>query len=138
MAYWLLKTDPSLYSIADLMQDERTIWDGVRNSQALIYLRAMHNGDRVLIYHSGDEPAVVGVGTIEGEPYPDPEETDPKLVVVNVRGDKQAARPLPLAKIKAEPLFANMALVRQPRLSVMPVTPAEWQRLTEMADLVGA
>ncbi len=136
MAYWLLKTEPSTYSFSDLQRDGRTTWDGVRNAQALIHLRAMHGDDRVLIYHSGDERAVAGLATIEGEPRPDPQAGDPKLVVVDVRADAPVAKPVTLAAIKADPAFEGMALVRQPRLSVMPVTEAQWQRLLELAGIV--
>jgi predicted RNA-binding protein with PUA-like domain len=134
MAYWLLKTEPSTYSFKDLQRDGRTVWDGVRNAQALIHLRAMHGGDRALIYHSGDERAVVGLATIEGEPYPDPQAGDPKLVVVDVRADKPLPKAVPLAAIKADAAFEGMALVRQPRLSVMPVTEAQWQRLLDQGS----
>ena len=135
MAYWLLKSDPHIYSFDNLVEDERTIWDGVKNAQALLYIRAMHDEDRVLIYHSGDEPTIVGIGTIESEPYPDPEEDDPKLVVINIRADKRAASPLSLAKIKADPFFADMPLVRQPRLSIMPVTEEQWRRILDLLGL---
>lgn len=136
MAYWLLKSDPDIYGFADLVADERTIWDGVKNAQALIHLRAMHDEDRVVIYHSGGpEPSIVGIGTIESEPYPDPEADDPKLVVVNVRADRAAPAPLSLARIKVDPVFTDMALVRQPRLSVMPVTEEQWQRILELTGI---
>ncbi len=135
MAYWLLKSDPDTYSFADLVTEERTMWDGVKNAQALIHIRAMHDEDRVLIYHSGNHPSIVGVGTIESEAYPDPDEDDPKLVVVNVRADKWAATPLSLTTIKADPIFAAMPLVKQPRLSVMPVTEEQWRRIVELIGL---
>jgi predicted RNA-binding protein with PUA-like domain len=135
MAYWLLKSDPHIYSFDNLVEDERTIWDGVKNAQALLYIRAMHDEDRVLIYHSGDEPSIVGIGTIESDPYPDPEEDDPKLVVINIRADKRAASSLSLAKIKADPFFADMPLVRQPRLSIMPVTDEQWRRILDLIGL---
>ncbi len=135
MAYWLLKSDPDTYSFADLVTEERTMWDGVKNAQALIHIRAMHDEDRVLIYHSGNQPSIVGVGTIESEAYPDPDEDDPKLVVVNVRADKWAATPLSLTTIKADPIFAAMPLVKQPRLSVMPVTDEQWRRIVELIGL---
>ena len=135
MANWLLKTEPSMYSFANLVEDERTMWDGVKNSQALNYLRAMHDGDRVLIYHSGDIPAIVGTGTVEGEPYPDPEANDPKATVINVRADRAAPKMVPLSAIRGEPLFADNPLVRQPRLGVMPITDEQWRRVLEMGGL---
>ncbi len=135
MAYWLLKTEPSSYSFSDLERDGQTVWDGVRNAQALINVRAMHAGDQALIYHSGDERAVVGTARIESDPYPDPKAGDPKLVVVDVRAVRPAAEPLSLATIKGDAAFAGMALVRQPRLSVMPVSDTQWQRLIELAGI---
>lgn len=135
MRYWLLKTEPSTYSFADLQRDGRTTWDGVRNAQALIHLRAMRTGDQALIYHSGDERRVVGTATIDGEPYADPRASDTRLVVVDLRAGGGAPQPVPLAAIKADPLFADHPLVRQPRLSVMPLTPEQWQRLAVLAEL---
>lgn len=135
MAYWLLKTEPTTYSFADLQRDGRTVWDGVRNAQALIHLRAMQPGDRALIYHSGDERAVVGSAVIDSPPYPDPAAGDPKLVVVDVRVDRPAAPRVTLATIKGDAAFADMTLVRHARLSVMPVDDIHWQRLVALAGL---
>ena len=135
MAYWLLKTEPSAYSFSDLQRDGQTVWDGVRNAQALINIRAMHAGDRALLYHSGDERAVVGTAQIVSDPYPDPRAGDPKLVVVDVRAGQPVTKPVPLATIKADPAFATMALIRQPRLSVLPVTDEQWHRLLELAGI---
>src|SRR5687768_1809965 len=121
MVYWLVKTEPNSYSFGDLQRDGSTTWDGVRNAQALIHIRAMRPGDRVLIYHSGDERAVVGSGEITSEPYADPQAGDPKLAVVDIRAGAAAERAVSLATIKADPMFAEMGLVRMSRLSVMPV-----------------
>lgn len=138
MQYWLLKTEPSTYSFDDLRRDGQTVWDGVRNAQALIHLRAMRPGDQVLIYHSGNERAVVGTATIDGEPYADPRSGEPKHPVVNIRAGEPVKQPVPLATIKADQLFAAMALIRQPRLSVVPLTGTQWQRLIELAGLGAA
>ena len=135
MRYWLLKTEPSTYSFADLQRDAHTTWDGVRNAQALIHLRAMRAGDQALIYHSGDERRVVGTATIDGDPYADPRASDTRLVVVDLRTGRLAPQPVPLAAIKADSLFADHPLVRQPRLSVMPLTREQWQRLALLAEL---
>jgi predicted RNA-binding protein with PUA-like domain len=89
----------------------------------------------VLIYHSGNHPAVVGTATVDGDPYPDPEANDPKLVVVDVCFGAAVPKPVTLAAIKAEPLFAEMVLVRQPRLSIAPVSEEQWQRIAELAGL---
>ncbi len=134
MAYWLLKTEPSTYSYDDLERDGKTVWDGVRNAQALIHIRAMGSGDDVLIYHSGEQRAVVGTGTIISEPYADPRAGDPKLMVVDVQRAERFDKPVALAAIKADTVFEAMALVRQPRLSVMPVTHEQWDRLLTLAQ----
>ena len=132
-AYWLLKSEPDHYSYADLERDGATVWDGVSNNAALMHLRAMRPGDMALIYHTGEERQAVGVAEITSEPYPDPQAGDPKLVVVDVRPLRRLPRPVPLAAVKADAAFADFALVRQGRLSVVPVAPDQWRRLLEMA-----
>ena len=133
MAYWILKTEPSTYAFADLEREGRTVWDGVANAQALIHIRTMRPGDQALIYHSGDERAAVGLAAIVSEPYPDPQLDDPKRVVVDVEPVRRLAQPVALAAIKAEPEFAQMGLVRQPRLSVVPISAKQWQILLRLA-----
>ncbi len=130
---WIVKTEPSSYSWADLEREGRTVWDGVKNAQALIHLRAMREGDQVLVYHSGDEKALVGLARVARGPYPDPELDDPKLVVVELAAERTLARPVTLAAIKASGKFAELALVRQGRLSVMPVSPSQWRDLMTLA-----
>lgn len=132
--YWLLKTEPSVYSFADLVREGRTVWDGVENSVALKHLRAIRHGDIALIYHTGDERQAVGLAQIVSDPYPDPKRHDPRLVVVDVVPLRPLNRPVTLAAIKADPFFADFALVRQGRLSVVPVTSAQWERLLVMAE----
>jgi predicted RNA-binding protein with PUA-like domain len=133
MSYWLLKTEPESYSYADLERDGRTVWDGVANNAALLHLRAMRPGDTALIYHTGDERRAVGLAEIVSEPYPDPQAAEARLVVVDVRPLRALVQPVTLAQIKAEPAFADFALVRQGRLSVVPVTHAQWARLLALA-----
>ena len=128
---WVLKTEPSEYGYADLVRDRRTRWEGVSNPVALKHLRSMLEGDEALIYHTGNEKALVGLARVASAPYPDP--TDPKLVVVDVEPVRPLPRPVPLAEIKGEPAFAGLGLVRVPRLSVVPVEPAQWVRLLAMA-----
>ncbi len=128
-SHWLLKTEPSTYSFDRLVADKRAVWDGVRNNLALIHLRAMKPGDRVLIYHSGAEKAVVGTARITAAAYPDPKGTDPKQVVVDVSPDTKLGSPVPLAAIKADPALAELPLIRNSRLSVMPVTADQWKRI---------
>ena len=132
-AFWLLKTEPENYSYADLERDGATIWDGVSNNAALLHIRAMRPGDLALIYHTGDERQAMGLAEITSAPYPDPKLSDPKLVVVDIRPLRRLARPVTLAAVKADPAFADFALVRQGRLSVVPASPAQWQRLLAMA-----
>lgn len=132
MAYWLLKTEPSTYSYADLERDKKTTWDGVSNNLALKHLRAMHKGDLALIYHSGDEKAIVGVAEIVSAPYPDPKQKDPRLVVVDVKPKERLRNPVPLALVKARKELARFELVRMPRLSVMPVSRDIWMMLLAM------
>ena len=131
--FWLLKSEPDNYAYADLERDGATIWDGVSNNAALLHLRAMQPGDQALIYHTGDERQAVGVAEITSAPYADPRLGDPKLVVVDVRPLRRLAQPVTLAQVKAEPFFADFALVRQGRLSVVPVSPEQWARLLALA-----
>jgi len=133
MAYWILKTEPSSYSYAHLERDGATRWDGVRNPLALKHIRSMRRGDDVLIYHTGKEKALVGKARISTDPYPDPGADDPALVVVDLEASGPLRRSVPLALIKAEASFADLALVRMGRLSVVPATPSQWKRLLEMA-----
>jgi predicted RNA-binding protein with PUA-like domain len=131
--FWLLKTEPDHYSYADLERDGGTVWDGVANNAALMHIRMMQPGDLALIYHTGDERQAVGLAEITSAPYPDPQAGDPKLVVVDLRPLRRLPRPVTLAAVKADPEFADFALVRQGRLSVVPATDAQWARLLRMA-----
>jgi predicted RNA-binding protein with PUA-like domain len=131
MALWLLKTEPSDYSFADLEKAKRAVWDGVKNPVAIRNLRAMKAGDEVLVYHTGDEKAVVGLAEVVKEAYPDPKKRDARLFVVELAAGKPLPRPVTLAEIKAMPVFADSPLVRQGRLSVVPLTAAQWKALDE-------
>ena len=133
MARWLFKSEPDCYAYADLERDGTTLWDGVSNALARKHLRAVQPGDQVLFYHTGDEKAVVGVMTAVSGPQPDPGADDPKAVVVQVQPSRKFATPVTLAAVKADPTFSDWELVRQPRLSVMPVTDAQWKRVEAMA-----
>lgn len=132
-AYWILKTEPSAYSYADLRRERSTVWDGVKNPVALRHIGRMRPGDQVLIYHTGKEKAAVGYASVAARPKPDPAKRDPKLLVVRLRAGKPLARPVTLAEIKADRVFADSPLVRVPRLSVIPVTAAQWNRLRALA-----
>jgi predicted RNA-binding protein with PUA-like domain len=130
--YWLLKSEPSVYSYADLERDGRAVWDGVGNALALKYLRLMKPGDRAFIYHTGDEKQIVGIAAVTSAAYPDPKEKDPKLVVVDLKPLEKLAKPVPLSAVKARPELADFELVRIGRLSVMPVSAERWKMLLAM------
>lgn len=130
---WLLKSDADDYSTQDLERDGRTEWDGVRNPTALIHMRAMAAGDRVLMYHSGKQKAVVATATIVRGPYSDPADATGKLVWVDIEFGEWLKNPVTLASIKADPAFAEFDLVRISRLSVMPVSAGQWKRLIAMS-----
>ena len=128
---WLLKTEPSEYAYADLEKSGRAVWDGVTNPVALKNLRAMAAGDQAFVYHTGDEKAVVGTARVTRAAYPDPKKADARLVVVELEPVGRLKRPVTLAEIKAMPVFAGSPLVRQGRLSVVPLTPAQWKAIAE-------
>jgi predicted RNA-binding protein with PUA-like domain len=130
--HWILKTEPSVYSFDRLVKDKTAVWDGVTNPVALKNIRSMTKGDRVLIYHTGDEKAVVGEAEVASAPYPDPGSKDPRLVVVDVRARAGLPKPVPLEAIRNDAAFKDMALVRMPRLSVVPATPAQYARLLRL------
>jgi predicted RNA-binding protein with PUA-like domain len=126
---WLIKTEPSKYSFDRLVKEGRTVWDGVRNNLALMHLRAMQAGDEVLVYHSGSEKAVVGRARVATPAFPEPGQSDPRFVAVEVEAVERLPVPLTLAAIRQNPTLANLPLVRNSRLSVMPVAPAEWKAI---------
>jgi predicted RNA-binding protein with PUA-like domain len=126
---WLLKTEPDDYSWDELERAGRTRWDGVRNPAALRNLAAMKAGDGVFVYHTGSEKAVVGIAEVVRAGYPDPKYPDGKLVVVDIEARARLGRPVPLAELKALATFAESPLVRQGRLSVVPLTPAQWKAI---------
>jgi predicted RNA-binding protein with PUA-like domain len=130
---WLLKSDPGDYCFTDLQRDGQTRWDGVSNNLALKHLRAMRRGDHALVYHTGDERAVVGTAEIASDPYPDPKAGQPKLVVVDLKAGKPLRRPVSLEEIKRQPALKDFDLVRLPRLSVMPVSDAVWTAVLKLA-----
>ena len=130
--HWIVKTEPSTYSYDDLAQQKTAVWDGVKNNLALKHLRAMKPGDQVLVYHTGDEKAVVGIAQVVSQPYPDPKQKDPKLAVVDLRAEGRMPRPVPLAEIKKDRAFADLGLVRMGRLSVMPASPEQFKRLVTL------
>jgi predicted RNA-binding protein with PUA-like domain len=130
---WLVKEEPTHYSFDQFVADGATVWSGVRNPVAQKNLRAMKKGDRVFYYHTGNEKAVVGTAKVTAAAYPDPNDKSGKLVVVELVPDKKLKRPVTLAEIKAAGRFADFALVRLPRLSVMPVSEEQWAAIEAMA-----
>lgn len=130
---WLVKTEPATYSLDDLRRERRTTWDGVRNALAQQHLRAMRKGDELLVYHTGREKAVVGIATVAKGPLPDPGATSPTRVAVELAFARVLPAPVPLAAIKADRTLAGLDLVRNSRLSVLPVGPAQWRRILELA-----
>jgi predicted RNA-binding protein with PUA-like domain len=130
---WILKTDSDVYPFDQLERERHAVWDGVSNPVALRHIRGMAPGDPLMIYHSGAGKEIVGLARVRSSPYPDPKRNDPKLVVVDVEADRRLSRSVSLADIKAEPAFADLGLVRAPRLSVMPVTEVQWNKLLAMA-----
>ena len=130
---WILKTDADSYDFGRLERDRKTVWDGIRNALALQHVRAMRRGDRALIYHSGAEKAIVGLARIASDPYPDPAAGDPKLAVVDIEAVRRLTRPVPLSAVKADRSLADLGLVRMSRLSVVPVSGAQWKRLMALA-----
>ena len=130
---WLFKTEPSTYSWADLERDRRTVWDGVKNALALKHLAAVATGDEVLVYHTGDEKAAVGIAKVVRGAYPDPKQKDVRLVVVDLQPVRALARPVALGEMRANRALAGFDLLRLPRLSVMPVSAEQWAAIMEMA-----
>jgi len=135
MAYWLLKTEPSSYSWDDLVRDGITAWTGVANPQAQRNLASMRKGDRAILYHSGEKRAV-GIAEVVRTAYPDPT-GEGAQVCVDIRALEPLPAPVPLEQLKLEPAFEGSVLLRQGRLSVVPLAPAEWRDLLALADVLG-
>jgi predicted RNA-binding protein with PUA-like domain len=130
---WLFKEEPSNYGFDALVKDKKTVWSGVKNPLAQKHLRSVTKGDRIFYYHTGDEKAVVGIARALADAYPDPQDATGKAHVVDVAPVKKLAKPVTLATIKADTAFKDFALVRISRLSVMPVSDAEWTRIEALA-----
>ena len=130
---WLFKEEPTSYSYDALVKDRKVTWSGVKNPLAQKHLRGVRQGDRIFYYHTGNEKAVVGIARALTDAYPDPDPADKtgKASVVDVAPEKKLARPVTLAEIKADRKFAQFPLTRLPRLSVMPVSDEEWERILE-------
>ena len=129
---WLFKEEPTHYSYDAFAKDKKTVWSGVKNPVAQRNLRSVRKGDSVFYYHTGDERAVVGIAKAAGDAYPDPKDKTGKAHVVDVVPVRKLKRPVTLAEIKADPFFKDFDLVRISRLSVMPVTDAQWARIEKL------
>lgn len=129
MAHWLFKTEPSEYSYADLVRDKHVVWEGVSNATALIHLRAVAKGDTVVVYHTGADKSVVGLAEVAKGPYPDPKLGEPKRVVVDLKPVRAFLNPLPLSEFRTDAVLKTTELVRNSRLSVMPLTPEHFTRI---------
>ena len=132
MNYWLVKTEPDTFSWDDLVRDKKTVWDGVRNFQARNNLKAMKNGDLTFFYHTGEEKAIVGIGKIIKEGYPEPKDKD--WLAVDIAPDRKLKKTVTLAQIKADKRLTNMVLVKASRLSVQPVKAEEFDLILALSE----
>ncbi len=130
---WLFKEEPTHYNFSEFRKDGKTVWEGVKNPVAQKYLRQVKKGDRIFYYHTGKEKAVVGIARATSNAYLDPKKKDGKMVVVDLAPVRALPQPVTLASIKALAKFKGFALVRLPRLSVMPVTEGQWKAIESMA-----
>jgi predicted RNA-binding protein with PUA-like domain len=135
MAYWLIKSEPEVYSWDQLVKDKHTRWDGIRNYAARLHLRAMRKGDPVFFYHSNKGTEIVGIASVVKEAYQDPTTTDPAWFAIDVKPLKKFVKPVSLEQIKKEKKLSSMALVRISRLSVQPVTEVEWNIIMKMGGM---
>jgi predicted RNA-binding protein with PUA-like domain len=134
MNRWLVKSDPEEYSAHDLEREKRTTWTGVSNPVALKHLRSMADGDEVLVYHTGQQRAIVAFATVAGKPRTDPADKSGRSVLVELEFKRWLNKPVELVQIKDEAVFADFDLVRISRLSVMPVGAAHWKRVMALAQ----
>jgi predicted RNA-binding protein with PUA-like domain len=133
MAHWLIKSEPSVYGWAQFVKEKKTSWTGVRNAQAAINLKAMKVGDRCFFYHSNEGKEIVGIAEVVKPAYPDPTDKAGKAVTVDVKAIEPVTKPVTLAAIKADPKLKDFGLVRQSRLSVVPVSDEQWKMIMKMA-----
>ena len=133
MAQWLVKEEPDHYGYDQLERERKTVWAGVKNPLAQKHLRGIKRGDRIFYYHTGKQKAVVAIARAGSDAYPDPQDAAGTLFVVDVVPETALSRPVTLAEIKADASFADFPLVRMSRLSVMPVTDAEWKRIEALS-----
>ena len=133
MNYWLLKTEPSVYSFGDLMNDGKTCWDGVTSNAGLKNIRSIRKGDLAFIYHTGKEKCITGISEIISNPYKDPKTDDEKLMVFDIIPLKRLMKEITLAEIKSDKIFKDFALVREGRLSIVPVSMELWNYILKLS-----
>jgi predicted RNA-binding protein with PUA-like domain len=133
MAYWLLKTEPTVYSYSNLESDKKTVWDGVTSPGGLHQIKQIKKGDIAFIYHTGDEKQVVGIAEVISNPYIDPKTNNPRLYVFDIKPKKKLKNPVTLVQVKADKRFKSSRLVNEPRLSVQPMPDELWNAVLEMA-----
>ncbi len=134
MNYWLLKTEPSVYSYDDLVKDKRTTWDGVSSPGGLKNIRNIKKGDRAFIYHTGDEKQIIGIGKVTSDSYPDPKQDNARLVVFDIEPVRKLKRPVTLSEIKSDKKYSGFTLVREPRLSVVEVPKEYWDDFSKLSE----
>jgi predicted RNA-binding protein with PUA-like domain len=132
MKHWLIKTEPSTYAWSDLVKKKRDRWDGIRNHQARNNLAAMSVGDSLVVYHSGDDKSAIGIARVVKAAYPEPGADDPRWLAVDIEPVRALARPVPLGEMKQAKALTGMALFKQSRLSVVPLTKAEHDGIVKM------
>lgn len=135
MAYFLLKTEPTVYSYSDLERDKRAVWDGVSSPGGLMHIRAAKKGDLAYIYHTGDEKKVVGICEISSDPYVDPKAGNPKLFVFEIKPKRKLKKPVTLEQLKSDKRFKDSRIINEPRLSVQPVPDNIWNAVLELSGL---
>ena len=133
MARFLVKTEPSTYSFADLERDRKTVWDGMANPVALKHTATVRRGDTLVVYHTGGEKQAVGLAVAASDAYPDPKLGDPRRPVFDIQADRPLPKPVTLAQVKADAILKTSELARLPRLSVMPLTEAQFEQLLKLA-----
>jgi predicted RNA-binding protein with PUA-like domain len=138
MAYWLLKTEPDCYSWSDFEREKKTAWDGVTNALALKHIRTMKPGDLALVYHTGNQRAAIGLAEVASAPYPNPKEDDERIVIFDLKIKQKLPNPVTLDEIKSDPAFEGFDLIRNSRLSVVPVPPAMWKRIQALSKAAPA
>ncbi|HRE39985.1 MAG TPA: EVE domain-containing protein [Ignavibacteria bacterium] len=135
MNYWLLKTEPSVYNWDDLIRDKKTVWDGVTSPAGLMFIRQIKKGDKAIIYHTGDERQMVGIAEVISNPYQDPKSDNPKIVVFDIKPLKKFNKFVTLSEIKNNPKYKDFRLVKEGRLSVVPVPENFIDEFLKMGEL---